>query len=122
MRGQRHLNLGCRWTAGENLTPEEARQRIAASHDQVLVLDVRGWDEYVGELGHIPGSVLIPVTDLPKRLDELEAYRDKEVIAVCRSGGRSHTAAGILMQAGFKSVASMGGGMTRWKELGFGGS
>ena len=74
-------------------------------------------DEYIGELGHIPGSVLIPVAQLSHRLAELQDYRDRQVICICKAGGRAHTAAGILMQAGFPSVVSVAGGMTRWNEL-----
>jgi glyoxylase-like metal-dependent hydrolase (beta-lactamase superfamily II)/rhodanese-related sulfurtransferase len=100
------------------ITAEEVRRKIEAD-DEVLILDVRRDDEYVGPLGHIAGSVLVPVQLLCRRLDELEPYRDKEIITVCKSGGRSHTAAGILMQAGFTRIASMDGGMTRWNELGY---
>jgi rhodanese-related sulfurtransferase len=82
-----------------------------------LVLDVRNPDEYVGELGHIPGSVLIPVAELSRRLSELQSCRDRWVICMCKAGGRAHTAAGILMQAGFPLVVSVAGGMTRWNEL-----
>ena len=80
-------------------------------------VDVRNPDEYIGEMGHIAGSLLIPVAQLPHRLSELQNYRKHQVICICKAGGRSHTAAGILMQAGFPSVVSVAGGMTRWNEL-----
>ena len=64
-----------------------------------LVLDVRNPDEYAGELGHITGSLLIPVTQLAHRLGELQKFRGRHIICICKSGGRSHTAAGVLMQA-----------------------
>jgi len=83
------------------------------------VLDVRNPEEYTGELGHIAGSVLIPVAALAQRLGELESHRDREIITVCKSGGRSHTAAGILMQAKFPRVVSMEGGMTGWRASGY---
>jgi rhodanese-related sulfurtransferase len=101
------------------MTAEEAKRRIEDRGDHVFVLDVRRQDEYVGALGHIAGSRLIPVQELARRLDEVEPYREREIITVCKSGGRSHTAAGILMQAGFPRVVSMAGGMTRWNELGY---
>jgi len=111
------LTLGVDGQPVITITPEQTKQRIDAGGEAVLVLDVRRYDEYVGELGHIEGSLLIPVQELARRLDELEPYGDKEIITVCRSGGRSHTAAGILMQAGFTNVASMGGGMMQWNVL-----
>jgi sulfur dioxygenase len=112
------LGLGVDGQAVATITAEEARRRIDGG-DGVLVLDVRNPDEYVGELGHIEGSILIPVPALAQRLGEIEAHRGREIITVCRSGGRSHTAAGILMQAKFPRVASMEGGMIRWRELGY---
>jgi glyoxylase-like metal-dependent hydrolase (beta-lactamase superfamily II)/rhodanese-related sulfurtransferase len=113
------LSLGVDGQPVQTITAEEARQRMEAGGEAVLVLDVRKFDEYVGPLGHIDGSRLIAVQELACRLEELEPYRNKEIITVCKSGGRSHTAAGILLQAGFPRVASMGGGMTRWNELGY---
>jgi len=110
------LSLGVDGQPVSTVTVEEARRRIESSGD-VLVLDVRNPDEYAGELGHISGSVLIPVPELARRLAELEPCRDRDIITVCKSGGRSHTAAGILMQAKFPRVRSMEGGMTRWNEL-----
>ena len=111
------LSLGVDGQPVRTITAEEARRRIEAGG--VAVLDVRNPDEYAGELGHIAGSVLIPVPALAQRLQEMEPHREREIITVCKSGGRSHTAAGILMQAKFPRVASMEGGMTRWRALGY---
>ena len=110
------LSLGVDGQPVTTIGVDEARRRIDAG---ALVLDVRNPDEYAGELGHIPGSLLIPVPALAQRLGELAMHRDREIITVCKSGGRSHTAAGILMQAKFPRVVSMQGGMTGWRELGF---
>ena len=71
------------------------------------------------ELGHITGATNIPVTNLAHRLAELEPYRDREIVTVCKAGGRAHTAAQILMQAGFLKVHVMMGGMQGWKQAGF---
>jgi glyoxylase-like metal-dependent hydrolase (beta-lactamase superfamily II)/rhodanese-related sulfurtransferase len=114
------LSLGVDGQPVSTIPAEEVRRRIDGGGD-VLVLDVRNPDEYAGELGHIAGSLLIPVPALSQRLGELEPHREREIITVCRSGGRSHTAAGILMQAKFPRVVSMEGGMTRWRALGYPG-
>lgn len=111
------LTLGVDSQPVVTVTPTEAKQRIDAGGK--LVLDVREQEEYIGELGHVPGSILIPIGELPRRLAELEPHRDSEVVTICKAGGRSHTAAGILMQAGFPRVVSMGGGMTEWNQLGY---
>jgi rhodanese-related sulfurtransferase len=97
------------------ITPEEARDRID-SDCTLLVLDVRNPDEYLGPLGHIRNSLLIPLQELPLRIEEISDYRDCEIISVCKSGGRSSAAAKILIQAGFIRAASMKGGMIQWNE------
>jgi len=58
------------------------------------------------------------VTALAHRLAELDAHRSRKIVTICRSGGRAHTAAQILMQAGFPKVHVMVGGMTGWKQAG----
>jgi sulfur dioxygenase len=111
------LSLGVDGQPVKTISVEEARSLLNSDATANLVLDVRNPDEYIGELGHISGSLLIPVAQLPHRLAELQNYRQRQVICFCKAGGRSHTAAGILMQAGFPSVVSVAGGMTRWNEL-----
>ena len=81
-----------------------------------MILDVRTPEEFTGELGHIPQALNIPVTGLSQRLGELESSKTKEIITVCKSGGRAHTAAQILMQAGFSHVHVMMGGMLGWNR------
>lgn len=93
---------------------EVAALLLLGGDDAPLVIDVREPDELEGELGHIEGAVDIPVGELPRRLDELEAYRDRAVVAVCRGGGRSATAAAILSSAGFERVYALRGGMLHW--------
>lgn len=80
------------------------------------VLDVREREEYVGPLGHIRGSSLIPLSELPARTSELA--KDKPVVAVCRSGARSAQAVVLLQKAGFTDVANLAGGMLRWRAEG----
>ncbi|MEE9354270.1 MAG: MBL fold metallo-hydrolase [Methylococcaceae bacterium] len=81
-----------------------------------LVLDVRDAEEYQGELGHIEGSLLIPLAELPKRFNELDEYRKSRIITVCRAGVRSTTAAAMLIALGFSGVANLSGGMVSWQR------
>jgi rhodanese-related sulfurtransferase len=83
---------------------------------EVMVLDVREPAEWSGELGRIPGATLLPLGELRGRLDTLP--RDRPIIAVCRSGGRSAEAALILEQAGIARAANLNGGMIRWRGIG----
>jgi glyoxylase-like metal-dependent hydrolase (beta-lactamase superfamily II)/rhodanese-related sulfurtransferase len=95
------------------LAPEEVKA-LLESPDPPLLLDVREAAEYTGELGHVPGSRLIPLADLPARAGELEAHRDRWIIAICRAGVRSTTAAAILTGLGFEHVSNLKGGMLDW--------
>ncbi len=115
---QAPASLGANDQVVQTLTPDEVRDRLARSGGPLL-LDVREPDEYVGPLGHVEGARLIPVGALSQRLDELETSRDREIITICKAGGRSATAATVLMQSGFSKVWSMDGGMTAWNERGF---
>jgi rhodanese-related sulfurtransferase len=63
--------------------------------------------------------MLIPLRDLPARVGELEPQKERPLIAVCRSGVRSTTAAAILTGLGFESVSNLKGGMLEWRERGF---
>lgn len=96
-----------------DITVEELKQRMDAGEDLHL-LDVRNPDEY--EADNI-GAKLIPLGDLPDRLDELEDWKDEEVLVHCRSGKRSAMAQQILEQNGFTNVRNVTGGMLAWNEL-----
>ncbi len=84
---------------------------------KVQIVDVREATEYCGPLGHIKGSVLIPLGELAARADNL--MKDRPVVAVCRSGARSAQACVILQRAGLSDVANLAGGMLRWRAEGF---
>ena len=77
-----------------------------------LLLDVRSPDEHAA--GHIDGSLLIPVSDLSRRIAEIAAHKNNQVIVYCHSGGRSAMAAQILAAQGFSNVTNMVGGMLDW--------
>jgi rhodanese-related sulfurtransferase len=83
----------------------------------VQILDVREPDEFDGALGHIGEAKLIPLGELSRRAGELS--RDRPVVAVCRSGGRSAQAVVLLQKAGFTQVANLAGGMLRWRANGY---
>lgn len=79
------------------------------------LLDVRSPGEY--ERGHVAGARLLPVGDLPGRLDELEAWRGEEIWVICQSGGRSARAGKLLESRGFK-VVNVQGGTGAWIAAG----
>jgi len=102
------------------------RQRDARTvHDELEtasrphIIDVREEEEFHGELGHIPYSRLIPLKQLQYDIDNLGIGKDDPVVAVCRSGVRSTTAAAILTGMGYTHVSNLKGGMLAWNEAGF---
>ena len=76
------------------------------------LIDVREAHEW--QIGHIPGAKLIPLGDLPKRVNELDSA--VEIVAHCKSGVRSAKACDFLRQAGFKKVSNMTGGILAWSD------
>jgi rhodanese-related sulfurtransferase len=75
------------------------------------VVDVRQPDEY--RTGHIAGAKLIPLGDLNRRIKELP--QNKEIVFICASGNRSHSATRMLARAGFTAI-NMKGGMLSWRR------
>ena len=97
------------------LSAEEVRGMLDAA-DAPLLIDVREASEYHGPLGHIGGSILLPLRELAARAGELESHRGRRIVAVCRSGVRSTTAAAILDGLGFERVYNLKDGMVDWND------
>jgi adenylyltransferase/sulfurtransferase len=92
------------------ISVEELKQRQDKG-DDLFVLDVREPHEY--QICNLNGY-LIPLGDLPKRVNELDSSR--EIVAHCRSGARSAKAVDFLRQAGFTKVKNLSGGILAWAE------
>lgn len=84
---------------------------------EVRVIDVREPDEFTGELGHVPGAELVPLSLVPLKARDWEP--EKELVVVCRSGGRSANAARQLVQMGFTRIINLRGGMMAYNEARF---
>jgi rhodanese-related sulfurtransferase len=102
---------------GPMMETEEFRRR-RETEKNLLVLDVRTAEDFVGEQGHIDGAVNIPVEDLKQRLEEIGDYIEHPVAIVCRTDKRSAKAALLLTEAGYADVHVVHGGMTKWLEAG----
>ncbi|HEX9120715.1 MAG TPA: molybdopterin-synthase adenylyltransferase MoeB [Terriglobales bacterium] len=92
------------------ISVEELKRRQDAGED-ILVLDVREPHEY--QICNLGGH-LIPLNDLPKRVNELDSSR--EIVAHCKMGGRSAKAVDFLRQAGFTKVKNLTGGINAWAD------
>ena len=90
----------------------EAVQLI--NQQDALLLDVREDSEY--ETGHIPNSRHIPAGRIADRLKELEKFKGRPVVVLCRSGNRSGAACAVLRKQGFADVRSLKGGIEAWQQ------
>jgi sulfur-carrier protein adenylyltransferase/sulfurtransferase len=100
--------------------PEVSVEEVAArrSHgDELILLDVREKDEV--RAGYIEGAVTIPRGFLEFQAAGQLPQTDVDVVVYCASGARSLLAAQVLHTMGYARVASMAGGLTRWKEAGY---
>ena len=94
------------------INPFEAIRQL---NDQgAVMVDVRETKEFND--GHLKDAVHIPLSDFKARIDELSKYKDKTVIAYCRSGSRSYSACRKLKKAGFDSVSNLQGGIMAWQN------
>ncbi|MFZ5523520.1 MAG: rhodanese-like domain-containing protein [Pseudomonadota bacterium] len=84
------------------------------NHKNAIVLDVREEDEY--KAGHVLNSTLIPLGKLNQRIGELEKYRDRPIVVVCRSGNRSATVCAKLGKQGFTQAYNLAGGVNAWQK------
>jgi len=97
------------------ISVNQLKEKMDEKQD-ILLLDVRSAADYHGELGHIEGSVLMPLEELNDRLQEIEEYREKTVLIICTTDRRSAKAAQILNKNGFADVHVVKQGMTDWNK------
>lgn len=102
------------WKAGGGASgtiPQVSPRALAEAKDgDAIVVDVRGEVEW--RTGHIAGALLIPLPELPARLDEIPAGRTP--VLVCGTGSRSAVGASYLRSRGRADAANLSGGMTGW--------
>jgi rhodanese-related sulfurtransferase len=85
---------------------------LMAGEAQACVLDVR--EDWERAAGFIPGSLHIPMQEVPGRLGELEP--SAQIIVVCHVGARSQLVAEFLVRQGYRQVANLRGGMDAWER------
>lgn len=97
----------------EDITVEDLKSRLD-NNEKFVFLDVReDWEYEDDNLG----AINIPLGDLPGRLDELEGYKDQEIIVHCRSGARSGNAKKFLESKGYTKVRNVLGGILAFRSL-----
>ncbi|WP_296702579.1 rhodanese-like domain-containing protein [Algoriphagus sp.] len=97
----------------EDINVEDLKARLD-KNEKFVFLDVREEWEYEDEN---LGAINIPLGDLPNRLDEIEKYKNQEIVVHCRSGARSGNAKKFLESKGFTKVRNVLGGIMAYNEL-----
>lgn len=92
-------------------------QRRQIDGAPILLLDVRGADEFAAPPGHLPGAINIPLPELAGRIPEVTAPACP-IVLVCKTDRRSAKAAETLLAAGVPNVAVLRGGTDGWHQRG----
>ena len=108
IRGEEHTPV---ITGIPEITAQEVKKMMDEKKPFVLI-DVREPHEF--QICRIPGSKLIPLGEVPKRMNELNSA--DEIVVHCRSGQRSAKAVELLMKAGFQKIHNLKGGILAWSD------
>ena len=99
--------------SGPSLSPQQAINIVNA--EQGVFVDLRDTAEF--RKGHIVSAINIPSAKLPERIAELEKYRERPIVLVCKMGQQSGAAGKQLKAANYGKVYKMTGGMMEWGSL-----
>ncbi|MBZ9558722.1 MULTISPECIES: rhodanese-like domain-containing protein [Modicisalibacter] len=98
-------------TGNHGVSTSEATNLV--NRDDAVIVDIR--DEKEFRAGHIAGARNIPNNRLDDRLSELDKFKDKPIVVVCKQGQTAGTAVGKLTGAGFARAVKLKGGMAQWQ-------
>ena len=96
----------------QHITANELKKQLAKN--AITAIDIREKWEY--EEQNI-GTNNIPLYEIPKRLDELEKYKEKQLVVFCRTGKRGIQAQKFLAKQGFNNVLNLEGGIEAYLNL-----
>lgn len=103
------------WTesrkGGQGISSSQATQLL--NKEGAVVVDLRSKPEY--KEGHIIDAINLPYSSLGSKISELEKFRAKPIILVCKIGQHSKAAYKELVKAGFEDVRRLNGGMAEWQ-------
>jgi rhodanese-related sulfurtransferase len=100
-------------SAKTEIRPAALKKRLD-SGEKLPILDVREPDEL--KVCQLKDTVNIPMSQINDRVGELSQYKDKTLVVMCRSGGRSSRVADFLLSQGFKDVINLDGGILAWSD------
>jgi len=109
---------GLRESEWSEITVDKLFDRVN-SNQPPLLIDIRSPAEFNGGYGHIPNARSIPMLELESNFEDLDSFKEKEIVTMCPGGGMSLVAVEILAEAGFKDVKSLKGGTDLWHQNGY---
>lgn len=99
---------------GAAITPSNLVNLV--NREGAVILDVRDKKEFGA--GHIAGAVNMPFSTLDSRMGELEPYKDKPIVLVCKMGQHAGSMGRKLKAEGYENVRRLSGGMAEWSASG----
>ncbi|MDI6886236.1 MAG: rhodanese-like domain-containing protein, partial [archaeon] len=102
-------------TISVDIVVDEAKRLSDSESEDLIFLDVRTEEEY--NSAHIKGALLIPISELSNRTEELNT--STKIVVYSENGSNSTTACEILIEKGFERVYNVLGGITAWNESGY---
>lgn len=104
------------------ITVDELFERVNSDQPPLLI-DIRDAADFNGTgystYGHIPNARSISILEFESHFEELEPFKETEIVTMCPGGGMSLVAVDILEKGGFKDVKSLKGGTDLWHEKGY---
>jgi len=100
----------------ESITVDQLIQKLKTDKSFIL-LDVRTEGEVNGQLKKIDRAINIPIQELGERFTELNKFKDKEIIVICRTQNRSFASSEFLNSKGFKTKYVTGGMVEYQRKL-----
>lgn len=99
----------------QQFTPAEVQAMIEEDGESIAFIDVREPWEYASDTGHVKGSILIPMNQIPDNIERIrEMARDKKIGIICNSGHRSYYATSFLVDNKIENVFNIEGGIIKW--------
>ena len=104
------------------ITVDELYERVNSDQPPLLI-DIRDAADFNGmgysKYGHIQNARSILILELESKFEDLQSFKDKEIVTMCPGGGLSLAAVEMLTEAGFTDVKSLKGGMGLWHKKGY---
>ena len=97
--------------SGQSISSQQLVNMV--NQHRALVLDVRDTSEFSS--GHITDAINIPHSALQTRVKEIEKFKERPVVVVCKMGQHAGSMGTLLKKAGFKNVSKLRGGLSAWQ-------